>query len=115
VAHSTIDIAEAHRDLNVPESVQAGSDCSADPEYAFKEMVFGPITLRNPKFRLVRYKATALATGSHIRRETSDDAPIILGMDVLGKFHSMISFGSGKIYFTLPGERKPAPAVIAKP
>jgi len=107
---SSIDIAEAHRNLKVPESIQPGAENSADPDYTFKELVFGPITLRNPKMLLTRYKATAVDTGSHIRLTTSNDAPIILGMDVLGKFHSMISFGSGKIYFTLPNERKPAPA-----
>ena len=112
---SSIDIAAAHRNLNVPESVQPGGDGSPDPEYAFKELGFGPVTLRNPKMFLVRYKATAFNTGSHIHGETSDEAPIVLGMDVLGKFHSMISFGSGKIYFTLPNERKPLPTTAAKP
>ena len=79
----------------------------------FAPAKLGPITLRNPKMLLERYKATAVDTGHHIRESTSADAPIILGMDVLGKFHSMISFGSGKIYFTLPGERKPAAAAVA--
>lgn len=114
-SRSTIDIAEGHRNLGVPQSVQV-TDNSPEPEYAFKEMVFGPITLRNPKMLLERYKATAVDTGHHIRESTSADAPVILGMDVLGKFHSMISFGSGKIYFTLPGERKPvATPAAAKP
>jgi len=111
---SSIDVTEAHRNLNVPESLQPGADGESNLDYAFKELVFGPITLRNPKILLTRYKATAVDTGSHIRLATSNDAPIILGMDVLGKFHSMISFGLGKIYFTLPGERKPVPAAGAK-
>jgi hypothetical protein len=112
-AHSTIDIAEAHRNLNVPDSIQPAPSGTLQL-YTFKELIFGPITFRNPKVGLVRYKALALDTGSHIKEAASKDAPIIIGMDVLGKFHSMISFGSGKIYFTLPNERKPAQASAPK-
>jgi hypothetical protein len=118
VPHSTIDIVEAHRHLDVPDSIQISSpesDAPQYPTYTFKELVFGPITLRNPKIELMRYKAVAVSTGTHLRDTLSDDDPMVIGMDVLGKFHTLISFGSGKIYFTLPNERKPVPAAAPKP
>ncbi len=116
--HSTIDIVEAHRHLEVPDTIQISSPESDTPEYpiySFKDLVFGPITLRNPKIQLIRYKAVAVETGSHLRETLSDENPMSIGMVVLGKFHTLISFGSGKIYFTLPNERKPVPAATPKP
>ena len=114
---SSIDIAVARHKIDIPGEIQApppGSDTSLDPVYAFKELIFGPITIRNPKLELRRYRALAAEIGSHIKGSVAEQAPVTIGMDVLGKFHSMISFGSGKLYFTLPNERKPAPAGASK-
>jgi hypothetical protein len=120
-AHSSIDIAEAKRQLDVPEEIEApvqradgSGPVAPNPSFSFKELVFGPITLRNPKLELIRYRALARATRSHIKNAVSTEAPVVIGMDILGKFHSMISYRNSKIFFTLPSERKPAP-VGAKP
>lgn len=114
--HSSIDIAEAKRQLGVSGDVEAplarapgSGPVAPNPSFSFKELVFGPITLRNPKLDLIRYRTLAGGTGTHIKSELSTEAPVIIGMDILGKFHSMISYRSSKIYFTLPNERKPAP------
>jgi hypothetical protein len=117
VTESRLDIAAAHRQLDVPDTIQAPpteADDSLNPVYTFKELVFGPITLRHPKLKLQRFKALAVSTGTHIQGSIANDMPIIIDMDILGKFHSMISFGSGKIYFTLPNERKPSQAAPPK-
>ena len=83
--------------------------------YTFKELVFGPITLRNPRLELQNYDDIAVATGTHARRALARDTPLVIGMDILGRFHTIISRGNGKIYFTLPTERKPLQASVPKP
>jgi hypothetical protein len=121
--HSSIDIAEAKRQLGVPSDVEApparapGSGAvEHNPSFSFKELIFGPITLRNPKLDLIRYRTLSGNTGSHIKRTLSTEAPVVIGMDVLGKFHSMISYRNSKIFFTLLNERKAVAApVAAKP
>jgi hypothetical protein len=119
-AHSSIDIAEAKRQLGVPSDIEApmptspGVAAPRNPSYAFKELVFGPITLRNPKLELKRYRTVALSSGTHIKDTMATTAPVVIGMDILGKFHSMISYRNDKIYFTLPNERKPMSAAGPK-
>jgi hypothetical protein len=83
--------------------------------FTFKELVFGPITIRHPGIELQSYRGLNSANGFFIRASASDDAPMILGMDVLGKFHSMISVRNGMLYFTLPNERVTAADVPPKP
>ncbi len=83
--------------------------------YIFKELVFGPVTLRNPKLDLEFHRTATLGTGTHIRETIASDTPVAIGMDVLGKFHTLISYTNRKIYFTLPKERKVAQTVASKP
>jgi predicted aspartyl protease len=114
---SRVDISVARRQLGVPENIEVltergGDQASPRPLYAFKELVFGPITLRNPKLELESNHAILAATGTHIRNSPVDETPIVIGMDILGKFHAMISRGTGKLYFTLPQERKPLPSPL---
>ena len=113
---SSIDITEARRQLDVPADIEAPEPAKPgtvgprppNPTYMFKELVFGPITLRNPKLELRRYRALA-THGSHIQETYSEEAPVSIGMDILGKFHSMISYRNDIMYFTLPNERNPDP------
>ena len=115
---SSVDIAEAKRQLDVPTGIEAplpprvGSVAppQPNPTYTFKELAFGPVTLRHPKLELRSYRTLANVTSSHITETYSSDTPVVIGMDVLGKFHSMISFRHDMLYFTLPNERNPAPA-----
>jgi len=119
-AHSSIDIAEAKRQLGVPSDIEAplptspGVAAPPNPSFAFKELVFGPITLRNPKLELKRYRTVESFGGTHIKDTMATTAPVVIGMDILGKFHSMISYRNDKIYFTLLSERKPVPVAGAK-
>jgi len=83
--------------------------------HIFKELVFGPITVRNPTLLLRRYRTISEYTGTHIRTTVNDEAPVTIGMDILGKFHSLISYRNNMIYFTLPNERTGAPASPPKP
>jgi hypothetical protein len=117
---SYVDIDTAHRALDVPADIQATRDIKGDqdgprPSYTFKELAYGPVTLRNPKLDLQFYHATRAATGTHIRETLANDTPVTIGMDVLGKFHTLISYTNRKIYFTLPKERKVAQTVASKP
>jgi hypothetical protein len=114
---SSVDIAEAKRALDLPSDIEAplparvgsGVPSQPNPIYTFKELVFGPVTLRHPKLELRRYRVLANVTSSHIAETYSSETPVVIGMDVLGKFHSMISFRHDMLYFTLPNERNPAP------
>jgi hypothetical protein len=117
---STVDIDVAHRALDVPSDIQVtrntkGNQDGPGPSYTFKELVFGPVTLRNPKLELAFHRTATLATGTHIKETIASDTPVTIGMDVLGKFHTLISYTNRKIYFTLPKERKVAQAVASKP
>jgi hypothetical protein len=114
-SHSTIDFATAKKKLDIPGDIdppmptrKIGGVQPPNPTYAFKELVFGPITIKHPKLELQRYRT--VAGGS-----ASDDAPVIIGMDIIGKFHSMISARNGMLYFTLPNERLSAPGSAPKP
>ena len=115
---SSVDIAEAKRLLGVPDSIEAPPPARVDsdaptqpnPTYTFNELAFGPVTLRHPKLELMRYRALANTTSSHITQTYSSETPVVIGMDVLGKFHSMISYANDMMYFTLPNERNPVPA-----
>jgi hypothetical protein len=115
---SSIDIAVAKRRLDVPDAI--GQHPAAPvgtvwptASYTFKEFVFGPITLRNPKLDLKRY--STLAGKGNIKYTSSSDQPMVVGMDVLGKFHTMLSYGNSGMYFTLVNERSAPSAGPAKP
>jgi hypothetical protein len=43
------------------------------------------------------------------------DAPVIIGMDIIGKFHGMLSTHNGILYFTLRNERLSAKDGSSKP
>jgi hypothetical protein len=86
-----------------------------DPSYTFKQLIFGPITVRNPNLNIHRYATIDMRGATHIKTTMATDAPVVLGMDILGKFHSMISLGNHMMYFTLPNERSQPAAVAAKP
>jgi hypothetical protein len=117
---SRMEIDVAQQQLGVPGDIKvprgrSGEPASSRPLYTFKELVFGPITLRNPRLELQNYDDIAVATGTHARRALARDTPLVIGMDILGRFHTIISRGNGKIYFTLPTERKPLQASVPKP
>jgi hypothetical protein len=121
-AHSSIDFAIAKRKLDLPPDIdppeptrKVGGVQPPNPTFTFKQIVFGPITVRNPRLELQRYRPMFLPVGTTIRASASDDAPVIIGMDILGRFHSMLSPRNGMLYFTLPNERLSAPAGTAKP
>jgi hypothetical protein len=110
--HSTIDFAVAKLNLDMPADIDApqptrkiGGVQPPNPIFTFKELVFGPITIRHPQIELQRYRPLATPNGIPRRSSASDDAPVIIGMDIIGKFHSMISVQNGMLYFTLPNER----------
>lgn len=120
--HSSIDLGAAKASLGLPDGFDSPPPSHVpdsggpvqEPSYVFKEFVFGPITVRNPKLDIVRYAAVDTHGASHIKTSMATDAPVVVGMDILGKFHSMISLGNGKIYFTLPNERTPPAGAVAK-
>jgi predicted aspartyl protease len=119
-SRSTVDSDVAHRALNVPSDIQVTRDAKGNQDgprvsYTFKELVFGPVTLRNPKLDLEFHRTATLGTGTHIRETIASDTPVAIGMDILGKFHTLISYTNRKIYFTLPKERKLAQTVASKP
>ncbi len=102
-------------DLSVP-TVQEGSGKAAPGmPYTFKSLAFGAITLRNPKIDLLRYRNEEISGATHIRQSVANVTPVHIGMDVLGKIHSLISVRTGKMYFTLANERKPQAAAVAAP
>ena len=119
LAHSSIDAAVAEYQLNTTGATQSAMKAAGaqapNPTFAFKELVFGPITIRHPQLELQSYRGLDIPQGSSISASASDDAPIIIGMDILGKFHSMISVQNGMLYFTLPNERLSAAGVTSKP
>ncbi len=119
-ARSSIDFALARRVFDLPSDVQAAKGQNDDqdaslPSFAFKELVFGQVTLRNPKIALKTYHAADFAIGSHIRETIASETPVVIGMDILSKFHTMISYDSAKLYFTLPKERKLVQNMPPKP
>jgi hypothetical protein len=123
MAHSHVSYGAAKFDLDLPDSVDVpppsnipdGGERRDNPTYIFKELAFGPVTIRNPKIEIIRFAALETQGATHIKTTFATDTPVSIGMDVLGKFHSMISLGNGKIYFTLPNERNQPAAVAAKP
>jgi len=122
-SRSSINYGVARARLDLPDSVQPpppshdpeGTESTQDPVYAFKELVFGPITIRNPRFAVHKYAAIGTSTGSHVVTNFAADAPVVIGVDILSKFHSMISLGNGTLYFTLPNERNPPTSAATKP
>jgi len=124
-AESSIDLGTARLALNInfvgdaPKPPIVGRASRADnspPEqtYAFNELVFGPITIRHPNLKLTNFRTVQLQTGSRIKETVNGDTPVIIGMDILKKFHSVISYRSGKISFTLANEKR-ADGVSPKP
>jgi hypothetical protein len=64
---------------------------------------------------LKTYPAADAAIGAHIRETIASETPVVIGMDILSKFHTMISYDSAKLYFTLPKERKLVQNMPPKP
>ena len=120
---SGVDLIAAQKYLQVPASTDvplpaigaSSSKKTSGTAAIFQELVFGPITIRRPKLSLRRFRlADGMSEGLQ-KNSVTTDAPVLIGMDILGKFHSFISHSAGKIYFTLANERTAAPAVASRP
>jgi hypothetical protein len=122
-SHSFIEFGVAKARLGLPDNLDSpppsripdGGTPEPDPSYVFKELVFGPITVKNPKLNIHRFANIDTRGASHIKTTLATDVPAAIGMDIIGKFHSMISLGNHMMYFTLPNERSQPAALAAKP